>query len=83
MALNIGTEEEIVGYLQKQMELLKFDQRLVNINLKRGNLSRDELQRHLDSISDSEKNATTMSLESVDDQYDSEESDQTNQNNQF
>lgn len=61
-----------MSYLQKQMELLKFDQRLVNINLKRGILKKEEWEAHKQSIPDSEKNAANMDLEAEtdEDQYD-------------
>ena len=60
-----------MSYLQKQMDLLRFDKRLLEINLKNGSLTQDEYNQYLTQLSDLENNAEKIEL--------SEDNDQSNE----
>lgn len=49
--------------LYKAMEKLKFDARLIEINLKHGHITKDELQKHLNSLPDLAANAEQLDVE--------------------
>ena len=51
-----------MSYLQNQMNVLKFDKRLLEINLKNGTITGDEYQQHLSGLKDNEANATQLDL---------------------
>lgn len=51
-----------MSYLQNQMNVLKFDKRLLEINLKSGAITQDEYKQHLNTLSDSSANAVKLDL---------------------
>lgn len=51
-----------MSYLQKQMDFLRFDRRLLEINLKNGTLSQTEYDQYLEKLSDSAGNAEKLEL---------------------
>ena len=51
-----------MSYLQNQMNVLKFDKRLLEMNLKNGTISESEYNQHLSALADVEKNATKLDL---------------------
>lgn len=61
-----------MSYLQQQMNFLKYDKRLLEINLKNGNITKEEYDQYLADLVDDETNATTVNLVSdSDNQVDS------------
>ncbi len=62
-----------MSYLEEQMNLLKFDKRLLEINFKNGSLSEDEYKKHLETLEDNGDKAEGLSLGS-DRKKDQEES---------
>lgn len=59
-----------MSYLQKQMNYLKFDKRLLEMNLKSGTITQAEYEQHMASLVDSEANAAQLDL-SADSDHDS------------
>ena len=53
-----------MSYLQNQMNVLKFDKRLLEINFKSGAITEDEYKQHLAALSDDEANAMALDLAS-------------------
>ena len=51
-----------MSYLQQQMNLLKFDKRLLEINLKNGTITQAEYDQHIQALNDDEANATKVDL---------------------
>ena len=51
-----------MSYLQKQMNFLRFDKRLLEINLKRGNITREEYDQHIQNLPDDEANSEKLEL---------------------
>jgi hypothetical protein len=51
-----------MSYLQKQMDLLRFDKRLLEINMKNGSLTQDQYNQYLSQLSDLENNAEKIEL---------------------
>ena len=51
-----------MSYLQQQMGFLKFDKRLLEINLKNGTITEAEYQQHIQALTDDEANATKVDL---------------------
>ena len=47
----------------KQDELIKFDSRMIEFNLNRGTLTKEELEKHLQSLPDLAGQSTTIDLE--------------------
>ena len=65
MTQNTGTRGVFkMSYLQNQMNELKFDKRLLEINLKSGTVTQEEYQRHISALADDEANATQLDLAS-------------------
>ena len=54
-----------MSYLQKQMDALKFDKRLLEMNRKKGVITEDEYQKHLKSLEDSTANSTHFEMEAT------------------
>ena len=52
-----------MAYLQEQMKILKFDKRLLEINLKNGSLSEADYKQHLEQLANSEDNAEQLVFE--------------------
>ena len=52
-----------MAYLQEQMEILKFDKRLLEINLKNGSLSEEDYKAHLAKLADLESQSEKLVLE--------------------
>ncbi|MEM7645533.1 MAG: hypothetical protein AAF203_01375 [Pseudomonadota bacterium] len=53
-----------MSYLQQQMNTLKYDKRLLEMNIKKKNLTADEYKSHLDQLPDDAANAEKLQLES-------------------
>lgn len=51
-----------MSYLQNQMNILKFDKRLLEINLKNGTITEDEYQQFLSNLKDDNANAIKLDL---------------------
>lgn len=51
-----------MSYLQNQMNLLRFDKRLLEINLKNGNITQGEYDQHLIDLRDDTANSETLDL---------------------
>ena len=51
-----------MSYLQKQMNFLRFDKRLLEINLKSGNITQSEYDQHIQALPDDEANAEKLEL---------------------
>ena len=54
--------------LKEALELLKTDKRMFDWNLRRGNISQEEIQKHLDKLPDETSNSVSFDLE--DSQFD-------------
>ena len=52
-----------MSYLQRQMETLKYDKRLLEINLKNGSITREEYDNFITQLADSSANAEKLQLE--------------------
>ncbi len=52
-----------MAYIHDQMQKLKFDNRMVNINLKRGTLTEEELKQHRDGQPDESAKVERFNLE--------------------
>lgn len=52
-----------MSYLRNQMGLLKFDKRLLEINLKSGTITEEEYKQHLTALADDEANSETLKLD--------------------
>jgi len=51
----------------RQDELIKFDSRMIEFNLNRGTLTKEELDKHLQSLPDLAGQAITIDLEDAED----------------
>ena len=51
-----------MAYLQEQMDILKFDKRLLEINLKNGSLTENEYKTHLSQLNDVESQSEKLVL---------------------
>lgn len=51
-----------MSYLQNQMNVLKFDKRLLEINLKSGTITQAEYDQHLAALADQEANSQKIDL---------------------
>lgn len=51
-----------MSYLQQQMNFLKFDKRLLEINLKNGTITQAEYDQHIQSLADDEANSMKVDL---------------------
>ncbi len=51
-----------MSYLQQQMNFLKFDKRLLEINLKSGAITQQEYDQHIQNLSDVENNSMKLDL---------------------
>ena len=51
-----------MSYLQQQMGFLKFDKRLLEINLKNGTITEAEYQQHLQALNDDVANSEKIDL---------------------
>lgn len=51
-----------MSYLQQQMNLLRFDKRLLEINLKSGNITKEEYDQHLANLADDVNNSEAIKL---------------------
>lgn len=49
--------------LEKAMKILKFDSRMTEWNLRHGNLTQEELKKHLGSLEDCSSNVVTVRLD--------------------
>lgn len=53
-----------MSYLQQQMNVLKFDKRLLEINLKSGTITEADYTNHLAKLTDVQNNSEQINLES-------------------
>ncbi len=60
-----------MSYLQKQMNFLRFDKRLLEINLKNGTLTQEEYNQYLNQLNDSAANAEKLEFTEESDMADS------------
>jgi hypothetical protein len=51
-----------MSYLQKQMNQMKYDKRLLEINLKQGNITREEYDQYVENLADSAGNSMKLEL---------------------
>ncbi len=51
-----------MSYLQKQMNFLRFDKRLLELNIKSGVISQEEYDQHLQSLQDMEGRSEKLRL---------------------
>ena len=51
-----------MSYLQQQIGLLRFDKRLLEINLKSGAITKEEYDQHLTNLSDDVNNSEKLDL---------------------
>lgn len=51
-----------MSYLQNQMNILKFDKRLLEINLKNGTITEDDYKQFLANLKDDNDNAIKLDL---------------------
>lgn len=51
-----------MSYLQKQMNFLRFDKRLLEINLKSGNMTKEEYAQHIQNLPDDTNKSETIDL---------------------
>ncbi|NQZ19670.1 MAG: hypothetical protein HRT44_10500 [Bdellovibrionales bacterium] len=54
-----------MAYLQEQMEILKLDKRLLEINLKNGSLTEEAYKAHLAQLADLEAQSEKLVLEEL------------------
>ena len=52
-----------MSYLQQQMEILKFDKRMLEINLKTGAITQAQYDQHIQNLKDDVENSETVNLE--------------------
>lgn len=52
-----------MSYLRKQMQYLKFDRRLLEINMKSGTITEEEYKNHLSQLENDEAKSETINLE--------------------
>ena len=52
-----------MSYQQQQMQFLKFDKRLLEINLKNGSITEEEYKQHLAALNDDVANSEALSLD--------------------
>lgn len=52
-----------MSYLQQQMQYLKFDKRLLEINLKNGSITEEEYKQHLSTLNDDVENSEKLNLD--------------------
>ncbi len=52
--------------LKDALDLLKTDKRMFDWNLRRGNISNEEIQKHLDKLPDEAHNSVSFDLEESD-----------------
>ncbi len=60
-----------MSYLQKQMNVLKFDKRLLEMNYKNGNLTEEEYKQHLSTLKDDVANSESIEISNDNDSPDS------------
>ena len=53
-----------MSYLQQQMNFLRFDKRLLEINLKKGTITEEEYQNHISNLQDDVDNSEKLDLAS-------------------
>jgi len=53
-----------MSYLRKQMNFLRFDKRLLELNLKTGIITQEEYNQHLQSLQDMESRSEKLRLSS-------------------
>ena len=53
-----------MSYLQKQMNLLRYDKRLLEINISKGNITQTEYDQHISELPDDTANTEKLVLES-------------------
>ena len=53
-----------MSYLQKQMSFLRFDKRLLELNLKTGTITQEEYNQHIQSLQDMEGRSEKLRLSS-------------------
>lgn len=53
-----------MSYLREQMQYLKFDKRLLEINLKNGSITEEEYKQHLAGLNDDVANSEKVNLDS-------------------
>lgn len=58
-----------MSYLQRQMNALKFDKRLLELNIKSGTITMDEFNTHLTQLPDAQANAEQLDLASDNDSF--------------
>lgn len=58
-----------MSYLEQQMNLLKYDKRLLEINLKSGAITRAEFDQHIKSLKDEVDRSERMTLEGDNDDF--------------
>ena len=51
-----------MSYLQQQMQYLKFDKRLLEINFKKGVITQEDYKKHLEALNNDEDNAMAIDL---------------------
>lgn len=52
-----------MAYLQEQMEILKFDKRLLEANLKSGKITQDQYNQFLNQLTDVESQSEKLNLD--------------------
>ncbi len=52
-----------MAYLQEQMEILKFDKRLLEINLKNGSITNEQYKQFLSQLEDVESQSEKINLD--------------------
>ena len=52
-----------MAYLQEQMEILKFDKRLLEINLKNGSITNEQYKQFLSQLEDVESRSEKINLD--------------------
>ena len=69
MSLNTGSPAaKSTGSLSKEIENLKYDKRLTEWHVSRGKISREDLNKHLQSLPDSAGNVESFDLNPVDEE---------------
>lgn len=58
-----------MSYLEQQMNLLKFDKRLLEINLKSGAITKAEFEQHIKTLKDEADRSERMTLEGDNDDF--------------
>lgn len=55
--------EEVRVNLRQGLEKLKFDVRMIDLNLRSGVLKSNEVQKHLESLEDAQENAAPLQID--------------------